>query len=201
MSRSIGTPSLLLLAIPLLGACGSGAGMRMLDAQRGGSSAIDASFPVPTSRDTVAPIQLRDADSLTLERTGCFGSCPAYRLRVARAGDILFRSRNRNDTTRVESGRIDSATAATVFQYADMMRFAELPDRIATEPAYCPNRWTDNPTATTTIFVGGRSKRVEDYYGCWWAPEALRRLERLIDSVSGSSRWVRPNVVGRAPPA
>jgi hypothetical protein len=50
----------------------------------------------------------------------------------------------------------------------------------------------------------GRTKRIEDYFG---APEALRELERQIESTARTQRWVRIDVAtlrqmaedGRAP--
>jgi hypothetical protein len=51
---------------------------------------------------------------------------------------------------------------------------------------------TDLPRATVSLFRGGGVKRVEDYHGCLDGPKELRRFQVSIDSVAGSSRWVRP---------
>jgi hypothetical protein len=147
-------------------------------------------------------LDLQSADSIVLERTACFGTCPAYRLRLTRRGAVAFRSRNFGDTLRTGVASIPESDVEQLFGFARMMAYGALPDTIANVPAYCGHRWTDHPTVTTTIFVGAGFKRVVDYQGCWWAPAALRRLEDLIDSTTHSSRWVRPNDLRRgAPPA
>jgi hypothetical protein len=85
---------------------------------------------------------------------------------------------------------VDSARARDLFEYTEELGFPELPDTIYNEPAYCKNPWTDFPIVSTHVFVGEWSKTVVDYHGCVWAPEGLRRLELLIDSLAGTSQWL-----------
>src|SRR5712671_6957629 len=40
------------------------------------------------------------ADSIVLERSACYGTCPAYRLRLSNTGEIRFESRNPGDEGR-----------------------------------------------------------------------------------------------------
>lgn len=160
------------------------------------------SAPPPQQADSGAStvVPLRSADSIVLERTACFGTCPAYRLRLTRQGAVAFHSRNFGDSLRTGVATIPETDAEQLFGFARMMAFETLPDTIANVPAYCRRPWTDHPTVTTTIFAGAHFKRVVDYQGCWWAPAALRRLEALIDSTTHSSRWVRPNDLRRGEP-
>ena len=144
-----------------------------------------------TPPSTIAPQDVENADSLVLERTGCFGTCPAYRVRITRSGAVLFRSRELSDTSRIETASIPSDSAQALFTYARLIRFTDLPGRIEDSKAYCPSRWTDHPTALLTIYGAGWSKQVVDYYGCWWAPEALRRLEDQVDKTARVGRWMR----------
>jgi hypothetical protein len=46
---------------------------------------------------------------------------------------------------------------------------------------------TDLPTTITTVRIGTRLHRIVDYYG---APEELHEIERAIDRVAGTARWV-----------
>jgi hypothetical protein len=137
-------------------------------------------------------VEPASVDSVVLERTLCFGVCPAYRLSLTRAGSVHFESRNPGD-----SGRIAFATIPTAdFQNFIALGLAStaffaLPDRIRDEPKYCGNEATDHPTVTVTLYAGARVKRVEDYLGCMWAPVALRAFEDRIDQAAQSSRWVR----------
>ena len=146
-----------------------------------------------SSAAVVAQNPLDRADSVVLERTSCFGTCPAYRLRVSRSGSVLFESRNRAEEGRRESDNIAPEKFRWILTEALRIDFLALPDRIADEKRFCPARVTDLPTATVTIFLPDKVKRVEDYHGCFWAPAGLRELESVIDTVASSSRWVRPN--------
>ncbi len=136
---------------------------------------------------------LEHADSVVLERTHCYGTCPAYRLRVSRLGTVLFESRNRGEEGRRETDSIAPIKFQWILNEALLIDFLALPDRIASDSHFCPAQVTDLPTATITIYLPDKPKRVEDYYGCFWAPAGLRDLEAAIDSLAGSSRWVRPN--------
>jgi uncharacterized protein DUF6438 len=144
-----------------------------------------------TPPSTLAPQEVESADSLVLERTGCFGTCPAYRLRITRSGAVHFRSREFSDTGFIRTASIPSDSAQALLTYARLMRFTDLPARIEDSKAYCPSRWTDHPTAIITIYGAGWSKQVVDYYGCWWAPEALRRFEEQLDKTARVSQWLR----------
>jgi hypothetical protein len=132
------------------------------------------------------------ADSLTLERTTCFGTCPAYRLRVTRTGAVLFVSRNPDDSGRSVTDSVSPQTYTQLLEQAQMAQVLDLPEEIARDQRFCPSRATDLPSATVTIFMPGLTKRVDDYHGCFWAPAALRDFERAIDQMLGSQRWVRP---------
>ena len=54
----------------------------------------------------------------------------------------------------------------------------------------CGQYATDSPTVITSVTAGGRSKTIRHDYGCFDAPRELARLERLIDEVAGTARWV-----------
>ena len=150
--------------------------------------------------------QNREADSLVLERTVCFGTCPAYRLRVSRDGGVFFQSRNPGDST--------IATDSVVFRtLADLVRLAQaagvfaLPSRIMDDRRICADVATDHPTVTIKIFGNGWSHIVEDYHGCFQSVDHslnvelrnLRRFEVAVDSALGSARWVRPSRRPRPP--
>jgi hypothetical protein len=140
------------------------------------------------------------ADSLVLERTPCFGSCPAYRLSVSRSGAVAFASRNRGDDTRAAS-QVAPTTLATLVERARGAGFFALPTRLRDDRALCPLVATDHPTVHVTIFAADTTHRVEDYHGCHAdtdrsvvpALAGLRALEDAVDSAAGSARWVRPN--------
>ncbi|HEU4584298.1 MAG TPA: DUF6438 domain-containing protein [Gemmatimonadaceae bacterium] len=142
----------------------------------------------------------RTADSIVLERTLCYGSCPAYQLKIGGDGAVAFVSRNPGDTPGTQADSIAPSQVEWLLGEAERLGFYSLPAVIADDSTLCPLRATDHPTATVTITRGDSTHSVVDYHGCYVthdpsvAPsvERLRRLEVAIDSVAQSSRWVRP---------
>ncbi len=149
-----------------------------------------ACSPALAQRPTAAA-----ADSLVLERTLCYGICPAYRVSLTAAGRVSFVSRNPDDTTRGFDA-VPPATLATLVRRAEALGFFALPDRLLGDPSLCPLAATDHATATLTIFRAAGVKVVEDYQGCFARAVdvvgRLRALETAVDSAVGSRRWARP---------
>lgn len=140
------------------------------------------------------------ADSIVLERSMCYGTCPAYRLRLSNGGEIRFDSHNPGDEGRRAMDTVAAATFAALISRAKAVGFFDLPSEIAADSVLCHNRATDHPTVVVTIFAKTQTKRVEDYHGCFETVEhetlpaitRLRAFEVEIDSALRSSRWVRP---------
>jgi hypothetical protein len=146
-------------------------------------------------------------DSLVLERTLCFGTCPAYRLRVARDGSIIFQSHNPGDSTRA----VDQASTETLDRLiaaAVEADFFTLPPRIQSDRELCSTTATDHPGVTITFFAA--SPVTVDYYtGCYIRSSdstnanpsrrftlhprlvRLNALANAIDSTLQSAKWVR----------
>ncbi len=145
---------------------------------------------------------LVDADSLVLERTGCFGPCPAYVLHVSRSGAVLFESRNRRDEVRRETDTIPAYTFQRILAQAVLLDFLALPDQIQGNNPFCPYWGTDAPTAIVTVFPPRTAKRVEDYHGCvyWDSVEPTRGIGVMGltgDQVRGEARAAKSGVVVR----
>jgi hypothetical protein len=140
------------------------------------------------------------ADSIVLERTLCYGTCPAYRLSISRIGEVRFESRNPGDSGRTASDRIAEEDVQRLTGQVFALGFFQFPDSILGDRALCPVAASDHPTVTVTVTVAGKAKRVIDYSGCYagsgHAPvdsvARLRAFELAIDSVAGTRRWVRP---------
>ena len=140
-------------------------------------------------------------DSVTLERTACYGTCPAYRLVLTRTGAVRFVSQNHNDRGRLVRDSIAPQDVAALLPAAVSLGVLQLPPDIAQSPELCPDRATDHPTVTVRLFGSGHIQQIVDYHGCFLRSDhstasrldGLRRFEILIDSTAGSKRWVRPN--------
>jgi Domain of unknown function (DUF6438) len=145
------------------------------------------------------------ADSLVLERSICYGTCPAYRLSLSSSGAVRFQSRNPGEETRSATDTTSAVMLPSLVSRAKDAGFFQLPGEIATDSLLCRNRATDHPTVIVSIYTKSGLKRVEDYHGCFETVERgvptpivrLRTFENAIDSTLRSSRWIRPAQRGK----
>lgn len=143
---------------------------------------------------------LSGADSLVLERTSCYGTCPAYRLSITMLGRVSFASRHPGQTSPAVRDSIPRERFVELLALADRLGLAALPDTIASDRALCPDKATDHPTTIVAIFHATHRKTIVDYHGCFAsvdheevpAVHRLRMFEARIDSSAGSERWIRP---------
>jgi len=138
-------------------------------------------------------------DSISLERSPCIGSCPAYRLILSRHGVLVFVSRSRGDTIR---DSIAPSAVAWLRDEAERRELSRLPTIISRDRALCPTLRSDAPTATVTLYWATRRHHIVDYLGCFLragkpAPRLspLRRFEAAIDGIARTSRKLRRRVL------
>lgn len=137
------------------------------------------------------------ADSLVLERTRCFGFCPAYRLSLRADGRVSFVSLVPRDSSLTFADSIAPDQVSWLVQQADRIGLAKLPPVIAEDSSLCTVRATDHPTVTVALYRPGATRRVVDYRGCYAGPDLsvaaplarLRRFTGQIDSVARTARW------------
>jgi hypothetical protein len=160
-----------------------------------GALVVGSCHSAPLTRPESAVLK-----SITLERTICFGSCPAYRLTLERGGTVSFVSLNPRDSSRTGTGRVAPSVLDSLYARAVRIGFFALPDAVIGKSPLCEIYATDQPTATVTISTDTAQKSVRDYHGCIARSPAaaetlgeLRRFESAIDSLTGSSRWIQPN--------
>jgi hypothetical protein len=125
-----------------------------------------------------------------LERTVCFGFCPAYTVTIAADGTVTYVGK---DFVRVHGKQvrhIDPRKAAGVLAHFRRASFFGMQSSYRV-------MITDNPTATLTLTMGGRTKTVEDYPPCHGGsgdfgvatPSELCALEQEMDDVAGTASW------------
>ncbi len=128
--------------------------------------------------------------AITLERTTCFGTCPAYKITIKANGSVEFvgdrfvRLTGTQHST-IDPGKLEHLLQAFLdigyFNLQNTYRVIKHPDGTETsEPG-------DLPTTYTSLRLNGRYKKVEDHLG---APQELRDLEKKIDEVTNSKRWI-----------
>ena len=155
--------------------------------------AAGACRPARPAGDDPAPAPA--ADSLSLERTVCFGFCPAYLVVLHADGAVRFENRNPRDSAFTAADTVSPDSVAALAAEAERIGFWSLPSEIMGSE-YCEHVATDHPGAIVNVWSSGRMKRVNDYHGCYNDRLSdLRAFEARIDSVAGASRWARPTTI------
>jgi hypothetical protein len=146
--------------------------------------------PLEKWADTNTPFpEIKDYGSLKmrLERTECYGPCPAYSVEVKGDGSVDFIGKSNvlmigNHHGELPKQAVDELLAA--FRQAN---YFSLRDSYVT-------RVTDNPTYRTSIEFDGQKKSVRDYVGVQAGmPEAARDLEEAIDRITDTEKWTKGN--------
>lgn len=127
---------------------------------------------------------------ITLERTPCYGGCPIYRVELHADGAVRFVGERFTKVTGEATGRVPADSVKALMAAFEAAKFTTLPDTLTFGSPACPERITDLPSAIVTLTKDGRTKRVIHQGGCRGAPPALDALEKRIDAVTGTERWI-----------
>lgn len=134
---------------------------------------------------------LSDADlkalTVQLERTGCFGDCPAYTVTIHGDGRVEYDGKGHVREKGAREGRIEPDTIKALASEFAKAKFLTLSEDYSGEN--CVRYCTDMPTAVTELNFKEVSHRVKHYYGCGGAPRALFDLESAIDKLVNTQNW------------
>jgi Domain of unknown function (DUF6438)/Ankyrin repeats (3 copies) len=139
---------------------------------------------------SVARAEEPDSDAvITLERTNCYGWCPVYKIKISGDGRVEYEGERFVRVVGTREAKIDPAAVKKLIQQFEAIHYFELQDKYETikNPDGTETMMSDMPTAFTSLSLNGKSKKIEAYYG---VPDELEELERKIDEVAGSKRWV-----------
>ena len=141
---------------------------------------LDPPVPFPEIRSRKTLI-------MHLERTGCFGSCPAYSVDVNGNGAVYYTGKGNVLINGRHQGRISQqGMDALVAEFRKANYFSLKDSYVALI--------TDNPAYTTSIEFDGRKKSVKDYVGFKAGmPVVANILEEAFDQISGTEKWVKGN--------
>lgn len=115
-----------------------------------------------------------------IERTGCFGSCPAYTLIVSSNGSFRYKGEKHVERIGEFSGKVSIA------QFNQLAQFIMDSDYLGLEDSYHP-MITDCPTVFTTVVANGKRKVVSNYAN--GGPTKLWAIEQLIDHLMLGAEW------------
>lgn len=117
---------------------------------------------------------------ITMERTVCFGTCPAYSLEIYGNGTVVYEGYDFVAVEGRQTAQIPQESLRSLVGEFYRAGYFSLQDRYE-QPV------TDLPSTTTSITVDGKTKSVYRY---GFGPEKLVLLEDMIDETAGTERWV-----------
>jgi hypothetical protein len=168
-----------------------GFSLAILGLSAGCHSNSDAA-PLITAR-IVFPQNVPQDLMITLERTGCFGTCPIYKLTITAEGEVVFEGRRFVKQERAtKKSAISQERLKKLIAEFDRVKFFSLEDDYTSGPRVCAEEWTDSPSAYTFIRINGKSKTVKHYHGCRGpkVPKELTELENKIDEIVNTEQWL-----------
>jgi len=174
----------MLLAATLLACSGSG---------RTASTAVALDPAVVRAllaeRDTLVALPpASSSDTLIgMNRTVCYGTCPAYALIIQGDGRVFYNGHRYVERTGRAESRLDRAAMDGLLQAVDRSGILEISDTLG-----CPYSHTDAASALITVRVNGVERQIRHYHGCrgFAEREAILRLEDAIDSIVQVQQWI-----------
>ncbi len=141
---------------------------------------------LPTNHVAAPTLRPDSKVTITLMRSGCFGSCPSYTVTISTDG-IVFDGHS----FVVASGKhTDTVNADDVRALAKQFVDADFYSMNASYRAGV----TDNPTYALSISIDGHMKEVEDYVGASEGmPAVITELENEVDAFARTQRWIEGN--------
>ena len=125
---------------------------------------------------------------ITLERTTCYGTCPAYRLTLHPDGSVYYEGKDYVREKGRRTRRIPPEAFQKIAAKIAAIHFFDLKDEYSSQEINgATTVVTDQPTTITTVTRAGQTKKIENYFG---GPKALFELEQLIDELTESYKWV-----------
>ncbi len=130
------------------------------------------------------PLQPDSKVTITLQRSGCYGSCPAYAVTVSTDG-IVFDGHSFVVATGKHTDKVDADDVRKLAK-----KFIDA-DFYSMDASYHAGV-TDNPSYDLSISIDGQSKEVSDYVGQWVGmPAIISELEDEVDTFAQTQRWIK----------
>lgn len=138
-------------------------------------------------------LSLASVPVITLERTACFGTCPIYKLTIFDNGRVLYEGKDFVKRKGKAEGRITKAALEKLVREFNQIDYLNLDDEYVSEGKNCPEWWTDNPSAVTSLNWKHKQKTIRHYHGCRGSRilDQLTALENKIDEVVNTKRWIK----------
>lgn len=130
---------------------------------------------------------------ITLERTHCFGECPVYKITIYDDGSVVYEGKDYVKHKDRATSQITKSELDELIREFEKIDYLNLDENYASSAKNCPELWTDNPSAITSLNWKGKTKTVRHYYGCRGSKvaEQLTALEDKIDKIVNTAQWIK----------
>src|SRR5262245_57957328 len=118
-----------------------------------------------------------------IERTICFGTCPAYTFILKNDGTFRYKGEEYVERKGEFTGTIP------LWQFHQLAQFIRDSGYIELADAYS-RTVTDHPTVFTTVVMNGKRKVISNYANS--GPATLWAIEQLIDDLMAKADWRPP---------
>lgn len=131
-------------------------------------------------------------ERVRLERSTCYGTCPAYAVTLESNGQVTFEGirfvRAMSGQSVIGPGRIRAVREAL-----DVAQFRTMREQYATTADGCEDVATDLPTVTLSVTIDGRTKTVRHYLGCLELPTPAKAAARSGHTPDSPPEWRPPD--------
>ncbi len=129
----------------------------------------------PKLTEPPKPTEFKDV-IITLERTGCLGTCPSYNLTIYGDGKVVYDGKYFVKTKGMQNFLITQDKVKELVNEFYKIGYFSLQDKY--DPPF-----TDLPKTITSITIDGKTKKVVSYDG---GPEKLSELENKINAITNT---------------
>jgi hypothetical protein len=119
-----------------------------------------------------------------MSRTACFGTCPIYEVSVYADGTVEYEGHRFVKDEGKRTAKLTQSQLAQVRAAFEKAGFLKL------EGDFACYEMTDMPSANVTYRDGDTERTIHHYHGCRSAPETMSVLEKRLDELLGTRRWV-----------
>lgn len=123
-----------------------------------------------------------DSLLISMERTGCFGTCPIYIVNIYKTGYAEYIGKNFVEKEGVYYTQFDKNYINAIYDKAVDISFFSLNN------SYDNIGISDLPSTIVQLHDGNVIKKVLDRYD---SPQALKDFEKLLDMVIDQQDWVK----------
>ena len=121
---------------------------------------------------------------LSMKKTGCYGPCPVYEMKIYKNGFVKLTAEEHLDLKGEFYTKLPGSKVKTLVSKFKEAGFFEMEGQYTSITKDLPTTWI--------YFTNeGRQKRIKDYDG---APESLKDLENELSSLLESEDWKKKQV-------